>query len=73
MPVSGVLGDDKVMRVWSYGDHLSTFAANPLGLAVAKKSVDVLLEEKMIENAERLGRVLEEEMRKWGYEFVEDV
>jgi len=69
MPVSAVLANDNVMKVWNYGDHSSTFSANPLGLALSKRSVEVLFEDKMIENSEKLGRIVAEEMRKWKEEF----
>jgi ornithine--oxo-acid transaminase len=75
MPVSAVLANENVMKVWDYGDHMSTYAGNPLALAVAKASVEVLFEDKLIENAERLGKILDSELRKWNetYDFVTDV
>jgi len=73
MPVSAVLANDNVMKVWSYGDHMSTYAANPLGMALTKAAIEVLLEEKLTENAERLGNILAEEMNKWKYDFVKDI
>jgi ornithine--oxo-acid transaminase len=54
-PVSGILADDEVMGVFHPGDHGSTFGGNPLGCAVARAALRVLVEEKMIENSARLG------------------
>lgn len=73
MPVSAILANDHVMKVWKYGDHMSTFSSNPLGLALVKKSIEVLLEEKMTENAEKLGKIVEEELKSYHYSFIEDV
>lgn len=54
-PVSGILGNDDVMSVVKAGEHGSTFGGNPLGMAIAKRAVEVLIEEKMIENSRDLG------------------
>ncbi len=54
-PVSAFLADDEVMNVFNPGDHGSTFGGNPLGMAVAREAVKVLIEEKLIENSAKLG------------------
>ncbi len=54
-PVSGILADDEVMGVFHPGDHGSTFGGNPMGAAVARAALRVLVEENMIENSEKLG------------------
>jgi ornithine--oxo-acid transaminase len=54
-PVSGILADDRVMEVFRPGDHGSTFGGNPLGAAVAREALAVLVEEKMVENSAALG------------------
>jgi ornithine--oxo-acid transaminase len=57
-PVSAVLCDAEVMSVLKPGDHGSTFGGNPLGAAVAREAVRVLVEEGMIENAREQGAYL---------------
>jgi ornithine--oxo-acid transaminase len=57
-PVSAVLADDAVMGVFKPGDHGSTFGGNPLGAAVARMALRVLMEEGMIENARVMGEYL---------------
>jgi ornithine--oxo-acid transaminase len=57
-PVSAVLADDPVMSVFKPGDHGSTFGGNPLGAAVARMALRVLMEEGMIENARVMGEYL---------------
>ena len=56
-PVSAVLADDEVMSVFTPGDHGSTFGGNPLGAAAAIAAIDVLVEEKLVENSARLGEI----------------
>jgi ornithine--oxo-acid transaminase len=54
-PVSAILADDEVMNVFSPGDHGSTFGGNPLGCAVAREALKVLVEEDLVENSAKLG------------------
>ncbi len=63
-PVSAVLCDDEIMLNVGPGEHGSTFGGNPLGCRVAMTSLEVLLEEGMIENAERHGVLFRTEMQK---------
>ena len=55
MPSSGIVCDDHIMRNMKIGDHGSTFGGNPLAMAVSKRAVEVLLEEKMVENSAAMG------------------
>jgi ornithine--oxo-acid transaminase len=52
------------MEVIKPGQHGSTFGGNPLAAAVAMAALDVIKEEKLAENAERLGKLFREEMQK---------
>ncbi len=54
-PVSAVLARKDVLGVFRPGDHGSTFGGNPLGVAVARAALRVLVEEGMIENAAAMG------------------
>lgn len=54
-PVSAVLSGKEILGVFNPGDHGSTFGGNPLGAAVARESLKVLIEEKLIENSRDLG------------------
>ena len=51
MPVSATFCDDEIMSVIKPGDHGSTYGGSPLGMAVARAAIQVLIEEGMIENA----------------------
>jgi ornithine--oxo-acid transaminase len=57
-PVSGVLASRDILGVFEPGMHGSTFGGNPLGAAVARESLRVLVEEGMIENASVMGWLL---------------
>ena len=54
-PISAVLSNREVMDVLRPGEHGSTFGGNPLACAVARTSLQVLIEENMIENAAVMG------------------
>ncbi len=54
-PVSAVLSGPEVLGVFKPGDHGSTFGGNPLGAAVARESLKVLVEENLIENSAKMG------------------
>jgi ornithine--oxo-acid transaminase len=54
-PVSGILASAEVMDVFTPGDHGSTFGGNPLGAAVGRASLQVILEEDLPARSDRLG------------------
>jgi ornithine--oxo-acid transaminase len=64
LPVSAVLADDDVMLTIKPGEHGSTYGGNPLACKVAMVALAVLKEEKMMENAESMGRILRNELHK---------
>ncbi|MEO8925554.1 MAG: ornithine--oxo-acid transaminase, partial [Caulobacteraceae bacterium] len=57
-PVSAVLSNKEVLGVLRPGEHGSTFGGNPLGCAVARMALKVLVEEGMIDNARVQGERL---------------
>jgi len=54
-PVSAFLAAEEVMEVFTPGIHGSTYGGNPLACAVASAALDVLVDEKLVENAAELG------------------
>jgi len=54
-PVSAVLSSREILGVFKPGDHGSTFGGNPLACAIARASLRVLVDEKMVENSAELG------------------
>ncbi|MDD3771515.1 MAG: ornithine--oxo-acid transaminase [Weeksellaceae bacterium] len=63
-PVSAVLADNEVMNVIQPGQHGSTYGGNPLACAVAIEALQVVLDEKLSERAERLGKIFRSEVEK---------
>lgn len=61
-PVSAVLADDEVMLCIRPGQHGSTYGGNPLGCKVAMTAMQVVLDEKLAENANTLGELLRAEL-----------
>ena len=62
-PVSAVLANDDIMLCIKPGEHGSTFGGNPLACAVAMAALEVIEEEKLAENAMRLGKLFRERMQ----------
>jgi len=63
-PVSAVLSNEAVLGVLNPGQHGSTFGGNPLACAVARKALQVLIDEKMIENSAEMGDYFLAELKK---------
>ena len=63
-PVSAVFANNDIMNVIKPGQHGSTFGGNPLACAVAIAALDVVKEEKLAENAEKLGQLFRSEIQK---------
>lgn len=72
-PVSCVLADDEVMLTIKPGEHGSTYGGNPIACRVAMTALEVLQEEKLAENAERLGAIFREEMKGIRSEMIQTV
>jgi ornithine--oxo-acid transaminase len=72
-PISAALADDEIMLCIKPGEHGSTFGGNPVASKVGIAALEVIKEEKLTENAERMGKIFREEMRKLEsrYEMVE--
>lgn len=61
-PVSAVLADNHIMNVIKPGQHGSTFGGNPIGCAVAIEALNVVVDEKLMNNARRLGSIFRNRM-----------
>jgi ornithine--oxo-acid transaminase len=72
-PVSAMLADSQVMDVFGPGDHGSTFGGNPLGAAVAKAALEVLLEEDLPGRAMELGSYFVEGLKAIDSPYVEEI
>ncbi len=73
LPVSAVLADDEIMLCIKPGEHGSTYGGNPLASKVAIASIQVLEDENMYENSQKLGKLLLDELKKIQLESPEVV
>ncbi|MGY0392263.1 ornithine--oxo-acid transaminase [Bizionia sp. KMM 8389] len=64
-PVSAVLADNSVMAVIQPGNHGSTFGGNPVAAAVAMAALEVVRDEKLADNAKKLGELFRSELNKY--------
>ena len=64
-PVSAVLADRAIMDVIQPGQHGSTFGGNPLGTTIALEALKVVRDEKLTQNARKLGKIFREEMNRY--------
>lgn len=71
MPISAVLADDDIMLTIKPGEHGSTFGGNPIAAKVAIAALSVLKDEKLAENAERLGHIFRDEMKSIKSDMIE--
>jgi len=62
-PVSAVLSSREILSVYKPGDHGSTFGGNPLGSAVARTALRVLMEEQMVERSAEMGAYFIEKLK----------
>ncbi|WGH75959.1 ornithine--oxo-acid transaminase [Tenacibaculum tangerinum] len=67
-PVSAVLANDGIMNVIEPGNHGSTFGGNPVAAAVAIAALEVVRDEKLAENADRLGKIFRQELAEFAKE-----
>ena len=72
-PVSAVLADEEVMGLFQPGEHGSTFGGNPLGAAVARAAIEVLIEENLVENSDELGTYFMEQLAEIPSPHVKEV
>jgi ornithine--oxo-acid transaminase len=72
-PVSAVIADAQLLGLFKPGEHGSTFGGNPLGMAVARAAMRVLVEEDMIGNSARMGEYLYEQLAEITSPHVKEV
>ena len=72
-PISAVIADRDVLGVFKPGEHGSTFGGNPLGCAVARESLKVILEEKLVQNAAERGQSFMDKLRKIRSRHIKEI
>lgn len=72
-PVSAVLTDNEVLGLMHPGDHGSTFGGNPLGAAIARSAVKVIVDEKLVQRAEEMGAYFKGRLERVESEHIKEV
>ena len=70
-PVSAVLADDEIMLTIKPGEHGSTFGGNPLGCKVAIEALQIIKDENLIENAQKMGEIFRAELSSFKSKMIE--
>ncbi len=72
-PVSCVLADNEIMLTIKPGEHGSTYGGNPVAAKVAMAALDVIQDEKLVENSNRMGEIFRREMKSVKSKMIEIV
>jgi acetylornithine aminotransferase len=64
LPLSAVIGSEKVADVLSYGNHGTTFGGNPVACAAGIAMIDAIHEDNLMEHAETIGKYINDEIQK---------
>jgi ornithine--oxo-acid transaminase len=72
-PVSAALANRPIMGLLTPGEHGSTFGGNPLGAAIARAALDVIVSENLIENAEIIGTYFQEHLAEINSPHIKEV
>lgn len=73
LPISGVIGREKVMNLYGPNEMTSTHSGNPICCAASLANIEIIEREKLVENAARLGLILKESLQKIKNEFADVV
>ncbi len=70
-PVSCVLADNEIMMTIKPGEHGSTYGGNPIAGKVAMAAIDVILDEELVDNSNKMGEIFRKEMRAIDSKMIE--
>jgi 4-aminobutyrate aminotransferase-like enzyme len=71
LPISGIIGKQEVMDLYGPNEMTSTHSGNPICCAAALANIEILKQEKLIENAAEVGIILQQELKRLQKEFSE--
>lgn len=72
-PVSAVLSSRQVLGLFTPGEHGSTFGGNPLGAAIARTALKVIIEENLIENSMKMGEYFCEQLQEMPQKNIREI
>lgn len=72
-PVSAVVADEEILGLFKPGDHGSTFGGNPLGAAIGRAALGVLIDENMIGRSYELGKYFKGRLERIESDIIKEV
>ncbi|PLS15706.1 ornithine--oxo-acid transaminase [Bacillus sp. M6-12] len=72
-PISCVVADEEILRVFNPGSHGSTFGGNPMACAVSVAALDVLVDEKLAERSQELGEYFMNKLKEINNPAIKEV
>ncbi|HUM88760.1 MAG TPA: ornithine--oxo-acid transaminase [Prolixibacteraceae bacterium] len=72
-PISCVLADSNIMLTIKPGEHGSTYGGNPIAAAVAIEAIKIVHDEKLADNAQKMGEIFRAEMGKTSSSMIEEI
>ena len=73
VPVGAVVTTDEISKVMTPGTHGTTFGGTPIVCAAVKATIDIMKEEKLVENSAKIGAYLKEQISQIGSDEITDV
>ncbi len=73
MPISAIAADEEILGVFNPGSHGSTFGGNPLACACAITALEVLEDEKLIENSVEMGEYFRNQLREMNSPIITEI
>ncbi len=72
-PISAVLADRAILSLFVPGEHGSTFGGNPLAAAVAREALKVIIDEKLVDNAQTMGEYFIDQLSEINSPHIKEV
>jgi ornithine--oxo-acid transaminase len=72
-PVSALVADHNLLDLFQTGEHGSTFGGNPLGAAVARAALKVIIEEHLVENSAKMGEYFMDHLQEISSPHIKEV
>lgn len=73
LPMSAILTDNHVMEFMKPGMHGSTYGGNPLAAKIAMEAIDIVIEEKLMENAVIMGDLFRRQLEKYKGDIIKEI
>jgi ornithine--oxo-acid transaminase len=72
-PVSAVVAEKELLGLFQAGEHGSTFGGNPLGMAIARAALRVIIDENLVENSAKMGEYLMDQLAEITSPHIKEV